>query len=107
MYETKIVNYYLELFSNKMNVGIAFSIVLLLGISLLHTSASQESSPGCTVESDCILPVPVATPQEAGDLHNTAREVQCELGCIEQVIMSPMISILESMCLILPVNYSS
>ena len=69
-----------------------FIVVLVLICSSFQTFAAQDPSSDCTVEPSCVVPDPLAAPRE-GDLRNVVREMQCEVGCIEQVSMSSMLAL--------------
>ena len=51
--------------------------------ALLQVSVGQEAAV-CSVQPQCIVPQPAAQLRET-NLDDVVRDVQCEMGCIEEV----------------------
>ncbi len=58
-------------------------ITLLMLQAVLQVSMGQEAAV-CSVQPQCIVPQPVAQLRETS-LEEVVRDVQCEIGCIEEV----------------------
>jgi len=66
------------------------SVFCLLMLGIVYVSASNQSDQACSINPSCIVPQPSVS-GEYNSLLQVLRDVQCEMGCIEQVCLLKLI----------------